>query len=451
MRIIIVGGGVVGYSLAEHLEREHHHISLIEKDPAICRDIGEKLDIRISCGSGTSPRLLEEAGVRGADMVIAVTPQDELNILVCAISRQYGVGTRIARIRSNEFRGTDSSIDITEMGVTLVIDPESVLVDAITQHVETPGATDAINFQNGNVLMRGYKVTADMPVVDKAIRDIKPAGKGHRMLFIAAISNGEGIIPDGDYVVRAGDDIFGIFDRSSIDTYLDFFKKSRKDIDNVIITGSSLTALILADELRKMVDKVILVDPDAEHARHAADILNNVEIIHGDCTDAAILSEIYVKNSKFFIAVDNETDYNIMSSLLAKAEGAREAIAISTDIRHDKLFKSIGIDHVIVPRLIIAREILEAINRGQIGRLARIRDLDIEAIRVTAAENSPITGRPLQHVRSKIQKGSIVGTVLRDDEMIIPDGGTIIHPGDQMIVITYTKNVPRLRKLFKAR
>lgn len=451
MKIIIVGGGVVGSSLAEHLENEHHTISLIEKDSTICQDIGERLDIKIITGSGSSPQLLEEAGIENADMIIAVSPIDELNILVCSIALQYDVPTRIARIRSNEFRGGEGGIDIARMGVTLVIDPEAVVVDAITQFVETPGASDAINFHSGSVMMRGYKVTEEMPIVNKALKDIRAESDEHPMLFIAAFRDGKGIIPDGEYVVEPGDDLFGVFSRSSLENFLGFFNRSAKDVDNVIITGDSLTAILLADAMQKIVDKVILVDPDDEHAKYAADILNNVEIIHGDATESAILREIYVRNAKFFIAVAKESEYNVMSSLLAKAEGAREAIAIVADVRHEKLFGSIGIDHVIHPRLTIASEILETINRGQIGRIAQIRDSDIEAIRITAAENSPITGKPLQHVRSKIQKGSIISAVMRDDEMIIPDGNTVINSGDEMIVITYSKNVARVRKLFKSR
>jgi trk system potassium uptake protein len=451
MNIIIVGGGVVGYSLAEHLENEHHTISLIEKDTTTCQNLSEKLDIKIINGNGSSPRLLEAAGIRGADMIIAVSPIDELNILVCAIAKQYEVPTRIARIRSNEFRDGDASIDISEMGVTLIIDPEAVVVDAIIQFIETPGARDAINFQDGNVLMRGYLIADDSPLIGRTLKDIRGAAKDNPFLFIAAIRDGKGIIPDGEYVVQHGDELFGIFPRSSLEGYLSFFNRSAKDVDNVIISGDSRTAVQLADALQQIVDKVILIDPDAKHAAYAADILNNVEIINGEATDSSILREVYVRNAKFFIAAANEPEYNVMSALLARSEGAREVIAVVSDIRHERLFSSLGIDHVIHPRLAIAREILEAITSGQIGRIARIRDSEIEAIRITAAENSPITGKPLQHVRSKIQKGSIISAVLRDSKMIIPDGGTVIQPGDQMIVITYAKNVSRVRKLFKSR
>jgi trk system potassium uptake protein TrkA len=451
MRIIIIGGGVVGFALAEHLERENHAVSLIEKDPAICEDINERLDARILCGTGSSPRLLEAAGVADADMVIAVSPNDELNILVCGIARQYGVTTRIARIRSNEFRGADASIDIKALGVTLIIDPESVVVDAIAQYVETPGAIDAINFQEGGVLMRGYRVKPDMPIANRSLNEIRQDVLDIPLLFIAAVRDGEAVIPDGNYTVKPDDDLFGIFSRDSIDTYLEFFNQTRKDVDNVIISSDSLTGILLAEELRKFVNKVTLVDRDADHARYAAEVLSNVDVVNGDCTESAILKELYVGNSKFFIAAAKETEFNIMSALLAKAEGAREIIAVSTEVRHDELFKSIGIDHVIHPRLAIAREILEAINRGQIGRIAKIRNLDIEAIRITVEKSSFITGRPIQHLRNRIQKGSIIGAIFRNDDMIIPDGRTIIEPEDQMIVITYSKNVSRIRKLFKTK
>ena len=451
MRIVIVGGGVVGFSLAEHLMYENHDISLVEKDPNVCRVDGDRLDIKLICGNGSSPRVLEAAGIKGADMILAVTPIDELNIIVCSIAQQYGIESRIARIRSNEFRGGDASIDIGKMGVTLVIDPEQVVVDSIIQYVETPGASDSSNFQKGNILVRAYQVTEDMPIANKSLIELGTDLENQPILFVAAVRNGEGIIPHGDHVIQPGDETYGIFPRDSIDTYLELFNKTRKDVKTVVITGDSLTAIQLADALQEIVDKVVLVDPDAEHAHLAADILNNVDIVHGDCTESSILKEVYVRNAQFFIAAAKETEYNVMSALLAKAEGAREVIAVSNEIRQDKLFNSIGIDNVIYPRLAIAREILEAIHSGHIGQVVRIRDLNIEALRLTAEHNSPITGKPLQHIRSKIPKGSIISAIIRETEMIIPDGSTVIEPGDQMIVITYTKNLSRVRKLFKSR
>lgn len=451
MRIIIVGGGVVGCSLAEHLRYENHDISLIEKDISIYEQIRDRSDIQIIYGNGTSPDLLIASGIKSADMVIAVTPYDEHNIVICGIAEQFNVERRIARIRSSEFREDEGLVDLTRMGVTLVTDPEAVLVDSIIQYIETPGATDAVNFHEGNVLMRGYRVHRDTPLIGKSLKDIRAETPNHPLLFIAAIRKGQAIIPDGDYVIEREDDMFGIFPRSSLETFLNLFGRSQKEVRNVIVSGGSLTAILLAAELNKIVDKVTLIDPDYEHAKYAADNLNDVDVVNGDATDAGILQEVYVRNADFFVAADKGTDNNVMSSLLAKAEGAREVIAVINDVRHDRLYKSIGINHVIHPRLAIASDILEAIHRGQIGRIVRIRNLDIEALRITATEDSPVTGKPIQLIRKKIQKGSIIGTLLRGEQMIIPDGNTVIEPEDRMIVITHTRNAARVRKLFKSR
>jgi len=451
MNIIIVGGGVVGFSLAEHLLRENHNLVLIERDQQVYQNINERLDAKVICGHGSSPRILELAGIDNADMMIAVSPNDELNITICAVARQYGVPTRIARIRSNEFRGENANIDISAMGVTLVIDPESVVVDSITQFVETPFASDAYNFHDGNILMRGYRVTKDMPISGKTLFEIGIDTQDSQILFIAAIRDGKGFIPDGKYTVSPGDDIFGIFARSEIDTYLGYFNINRKDTSNVIISGNTLTSILLAEELKSFVNNVTLIDPDPMHAEMAARRLNNVEVIKGDSTDSSILREVYVRNANFFIATSRETDFNVMSSLLALAEGAKEVIAISAEVRHDELFRSIGINHIIHPRLAIAQEILEAINRGHIGRITRIRDLNIEAIRITNENGSPITGQSLQEFGQKMPKGTIIAAILRDDDMIIPSGSSVISANDQVIVVTYSKNISRVKKLFKAR
>ncbi|MDH4035601.1 MAG: FAD-dependent oxidoreductase, partial [candidate division Zixibacteria bacterium] len=157
MRIVIVGGGVVGYSLAEHLLKEKHQLSMVESDPELCGQISSKLDIQLLNGSGSSPSALLQAGLDGADMVLAVTPNDEVNMVVCAFAAQYKVGRRIARLRNREFSEEQSAIDLEKIGVTSVIHPENVLVDHIMQFVETPHAVESANFESGKILMRGYR------------------------------------------------------------------------------------------------------------------------------------------------------------------------------------------------------------------------------------------------------------------------------------------------------
>ena len=245
MRIVIVGGGVVGLSLGEHLLRDKHQLSLIEVDSQLCDQLGEKLDAQILNGPGTSPTILKEAGLPDADMVLAVTPSDEVNMLVCAIAAQYDVKHRIARLRSAEFAEGSDVIDLARLGVTSVIYPEKVLADQIMQFVETPHAIEAANFEQGRILLRGFKVTEEMELANKTPRQIREEIAPVVVLFSALIRNGTGVIPDGATVIEPGDTLYALFPRESLDRFrklIGIETKNRK----IIMTGDSYSSIELA-------------------------------------------------------------------------------------------------------------------------------------------------------------------------------------------------------------
>lgn len=448
MRIVIVGAGVVGYSLVEQLSYEQHDISLVEQDSSICKAISEKMDLLVVQGTGSSPEVLKQAGIDSAGMVIAVTPEDEVNIVVCGVAEQYGVKKRIARIRNQEYSDPNSGIDVARLGVTQVIQPERVVVDAILQFIESPMALDAANFQNSNILLRGYKVLPDMPMAGKSLKEISAMAAPSLLLVVTIVRKGRAIIPTGNLVIEPGDQVFALFPRESLDAFLTLVNRSRKSVKRVVISGNSLTSVYLASALEQTIDSVVFVAADYEEGKRVAETFHNVEVLHGDCMEVDTLQEVHVKKADFFVSAGKATENNIMSALLAKAEGAKEVIAISNEPRYNKLFNSIGIDHVIVPRLTTAREIMEVVRRGQIGAAIRIRDVDIEIIRIIAVESSRVVGRPLQNVWKRVKAESLVGGIIRNDTMIIPDGATVIEPGDDVIVITHTKNKNIIQKLF---
>ena len=225
------------------------------------------------------------------------------------------------------------------------------------------------------------------------------------------------------------------------------YKKRRK----IIITGDCFSTLELAQALDSTDNTITLVDTDLEHAQKAAQMFTNIQVLHGDCTDVDLLREQNIDSASFFIAASNAADYNMFSALLAKAEGAREVIVISTETSHDQLFNSIGIDHVANPRIIAAREILEIVSRGQIGAVVKLSDVDIEAVRFTVEPESDMANRQVRKLARKLKRGSIIGVVVRDNKMILPDGNTIIEPEDHVIMITRHKNLSQLAKLFKGR
>ena len=449
MRIIIVGGGVVGYSLADNLLKEGHTLTLLELDPKLCQQLSEKLDMQIINGSGSSPKLLREAGIEETDMVLAVTPNDEVNIVVCSIAALYNVPRRIARLRDRGFSEESEHLNLEKLGITSVIHPEKALVDHIIQFMNTPHAVEAANFENGKILLRGYCVTEDMELANKTPMEIRQEMEEDIVLFAAIVRNGKGMIPSGDTVIEPGDILYTLFPRESLERFLQLVNIEREKNRKIIITGDSYSTLELAQTIEKENYSITLIDPDPEHAKKAAYMLSDVQVIEGDATEADILKEMNIDSASFFISVSNVDEYNIFSSILAKAEGAHEVIAISIESRHDKLFNSIGIDHVINPRLITAREILEIVSRGQIGVVVKLTDVDIEAVRFTVEAGSLMANSVVKKIARKLKKGSIIGVVVRGDKMIIPNGETVIEENDHVIMITRHKNLPPLAKLFK--
>jgi trk system potassium uptake protein TrkA len=259
------------------------------------------------------------------------------------------------------------------------------------------------------------------------------------------------MIPDGSTVVENGDTGYALFPRESMNRFLELValeKKNRK----IIITGDTYATLELAATFdQNEFYHVTYVDPDLEHAKKAAEQFNNLEILHGDCTEEDLLKELNVDKASFFIAVSDSPDYNMLSALLAKAEGAHEVIVTTTDMSHNKLYNSIGIDHVINPRLTTAREILEIISRGHIDAVVKLSDVDIEAVGFSVAAESSIAGKKVKRIATKLKRGSIIGVIVRDDKMIIPDGETVIEADDHVIIITRNKNLPTISKMFKPR
>lgn len=452
MRIIIVGAGLVGKSLAEQLLAEGNDISIIEKDSDLCHKIEEKLDVLVVEGSGSNPRIIEAAGVKNADILLAVTPEDEVNILACSIAARRNVPKRIARIRNRDYIHPPDWLELEQLGVTQLIDPEMAVVDAINQFVMTPGVIEAASFEHGRILLREFKVTSGMPIVGKSLMEIRAMAEKHHILIMTIVRNDRAIIPSGDIIIEDGDEILALFLKDALHEFHEVINPPFKRVKKLIISGGSLTSFKLARSLEPYVDNIIWVCPDYKYGAWAANQLNSVQIMHGDSTEIDLLKEIHIENAHFFIGASDNTEHNILSSLLAKSQGVRETIAVSNQpAKSNKLFKSIGIDHVINPRLTTATSIMDLIHRGRILTEVRIRDMDLEAIRISADANSKIIGRPLAVTWKKLAKKAIVGAVIREDKIMIPSGNTTIHAGDQVFVIARAHTVKAINKLFRSR
>ena len=449
MNIIVVGGGSVGFNLAERLSKSKHHITIAELDTNLCDAISGKLDVRAITGSGSDPLVLEGAGIRNADMIIAVTNFDETNLLCCNFAKQYGVSKRIARLHSPHYTQQGTMIDLAEVGVTHVIEPEKEIVNSILQYIELPEATESANFKSDNVYLRGYTITEDMPIANKTLPEITELAGSAKLLIVLINRNGKSIMPSGSDQVLPNDEIIAIMPSESLEAFKKLLNQNEFIPGKIIISGTSLTALHLAQSLEALADRVILVDPDEQHGMEAASLLDKTEVLHGDCTDVEMLQEIHVEDASFFIAADKDSEDNIMASLLAKAEGTKQVIAVTENERHTNLFKKLGIDHIVNPRKITQQKIIANIFRVPIGTLLTLKNMDIEVSRFIAQKNSRIIGMPLREIREFSRNSIIIGCVFHNGDVIIPSGDTIIEENNEVLVICTKKNEKLAAKFFK--
>lgn len=448
MNILITGAGHVGFNLAEYFSALGHHITVIEQDRDLCDEIKNKLDVFVVNAPGSSPAALMQADIEKADMLIAVTSNDEANLLACNFAMQNDVRRRIARVRSSLYLESASAIDLTKTGVTCLVEPERGVVERILQYVELPNVMETANFQSNRIYLRGYRVTEDMPIANKTLREIRVSAADSPMLIVVIVRDGRTIPPAGDEILLPGDEIVAIMPRESFPAFRALINSRENKVKKIVVSGNTLTAIHLADALKPMADKVVLADPDLNHGKFAASVLQGVDVFHGDTTDTSVLEEIKIRDADCFIAAGDQED-NIMACLIAKAEGAGMVIAIRDDDRYSSLFDSIGLDHVINTREIILNTIIERIQTVSIGMYLKLRSSDTEVIRLNVGKRSRVAGKTLGELEKHLKRKVIIGCIIRGQEVLIPWGGTRVEAGDEAIIFCGKEHLKNIYKLFK--
>ncbi|MFH1552264.1 MAG: Trk system potassium transporter TrkA [Candidatus Omnitrophota bacterium] len=449
MKIVIVGAGMVGYSLAKHFSSLNHNIAVIEKDKTLCEDITSKLDVHVVEGIGSSPAVLDEADISSADLVIAVTPSDETNLLVCNFAMQNGVKKRIARVKSNLYTTNTPNVSLEELGVTSLIEPEREVMTRILQYVELPDVLETANFQSNNIYLRGHRINEDMPIAHKTLAEIRNMAETSPILFVVIVRDGKSLPPVGDQNLMPGDEVVAIMPKESFETFRFLINRKASRMKKIVVSGDSLTAIHLAEALQPLCEQVILADPDLEHGRMAASMLHGVEVFHLDCTNSEMLEEINIRQTECFIAAGKYSEDNTMSCLMAKDEGAGMVIALRDDNRYERLFTSLGVDHIVYPQEITLNAIIEKIQMVSIGTHLKLKTADIEIMRIRARKNSPVTGKSLRQLDTLLKKSIIIGCIIREDSVIIPQGDTVIEENDEVMVLSRKENVSLVNRLFK--
>jgi trk system potassium uptake protein TrkA len=451
VQIVIVGAGQVGFDLAVHLQRSKHDVALVEADRQRCEAIGEKLDILVVQGSGSSPHTLEAAGIQQAQMVVAVTSVDEVNIMVCGLAQQYGVERRIARVRRRELTRRRAAVSLKSLGVSHVIDSEGIIVGIIDQIARIPDAVEVFAYHDGEVIIVRHVMTAQMPIIGHTLAEALQKAEPHRLLAVALRRRGEVRIPTGDDVFKPGDDYTSVMPKGSLPKYLSFLGLERRSVKKAIVGGSGPTAVLLCERFKEWIEDVTLVDPDREHGQQAAEQLDGVEVIHGDPTERDILGEVNVSGADLYVGAGKRTTPNVMSALLARSEGTAKVVALSNEPHNNRLFRKIGVHHVVSPRRAMAWEIMDLIHRGRISMELQLRDLDIESLAIRAEQHSKITRGALHKVWEPLKGKAIVGAVIHDGAPEIPSGATQVEEGDEVIVVTHPGSVRNSEDLVRKR
>ena len=451
MKILIIGAGAVGFNIAKQLSKEGHDISVIDENPKLVRQVSENLDVFVVAGNGTSPSVLESAGVREADMVLAVTTSDEVNIIVCILASQYGNGKiiRIARIRNSEFTNNDSLFKQNSFCVDHMINPEQIIVESIINIIETPGATFAVDFPIGNVILRGFHVPEDAPLVGKNFSELEDIEYTDSFLIVYVQRDDEMIIPTHSTEILPNDNIFVLISKAGLPYFLPMVNRRADEVEKVIIYSTSRTGLQLAKALENRPIAVTIIEPEKDKAEMAAADLKNALVLHGDATEIDVLKDAAVEITDIFIALSENEQTNLLASLLAKKHGAKKTIVLTNDTALAHIINQVDVDVVVNPRLVTASAILQHIRRGQILSIAKLGDSEVEAIELIAEDGSEIVKKPLRKIR--FPKKSILGAVVRNNTMLLPKGIDAIHPGESVVVFTLPDDIERVQALFSSK
>jgi len=446
MKLIVCGAGVIGSNLARYLSDEGHEVTLIEQKDSVAARVREKVDARVLVGSAFDPVTLEAAGVAEADMVIAVTNTDVINMSICSLAAAYGARKRIARVRDMALSGIVEKFGYEHFYVDEIINPDEVAAQTIVKVMEAPGAREVADFADGKVLLRSFDIPEESPLVGESLGDLREFDFPWPFLMVAINRSGKVVIPRGDDIIEKGDRVYVLLPRPSLAEFLSFVNPNVRLPKKVIIYGATSTGTSLARSLTPKIRSVVVLEENRTRAEKTAGELADVRVIHGLASEADILRECGVEAADAYIAVSGNDNQNLISAVLAKQMGARTTVIIAHQPDYTGIVEGLGIDSFINPRLLATDQILRLIRGARISHVASLPECKSQVLEFVPAPGSPVTRRPIRDL--KFPKDCIVGAVDRGDEVILAVGSTQIMAGDSVVVFSQENAVGKLEKLF---
>ncbi|WP_420638058.1 Trk system potassium transporter TrkA [Candidatus Poriferisocius sp.] len=446
MRIVVVGAGEVGFYVAQILSQEGNTVSVVELDAKKLHNVAEELDVLAVEGSGTHPHILRQAGIKGADLLVAVTASDEVNLVACLLAKQHGVERTIARIQARNLREKDARELREAMKADTIIDPDEETALEIMDLLSYPGATDVTVMADGEVVVVGAKLTDDAPWADQRLADIAEEYEPDWDFLVAVLTReGETRIPRADTTLAAGDLLRVVCKRRARRTLLPLMGLAPGTHRRVMLLGGGRTAEIVGRRLAERHAEVVLIERNLERAEKLSEDLDGVLVIHGDITDPELLESEDVGNFDAVIALTGKDDANILACLYAKSMGASETIAAIHNLALRTLLREVGIDVALSPRTASANGVLRYV-RGEVAQVATYLSGDFEIIEAEIKEGSPADGVVVNELG--LPKDVLIGAYVRDGKPQIGRGRSQLRSRDHIVVFARPDSVDEVKRFF---
>ena len=452
MKILILGAGQVGSSAAYHLSREEaNEVTVVDVRPDVLRELQDRLDIRTVVGHAAYPEVLERAGANDADIVVALTDMDEINMVACQVAYTlFHTPTKIARIRSAEYMNTKQLFSQDAIPIDVGISPEQLVCEYVEQLILYPGASQVLDFAGGRVRLVGVLADRDGLLVGQRIATLKEHVPNTEGRIAAIYRHGKAMLPDGETVIQEGDEVFFIADRKDIRVFMSEMRRLEDPVRRVVIAGGGNIGVRLALALEQT-NQVKIIERDTSRARTISEQLNRAIVLVGDAADEELLLEENVDNVDVFCALTNSEEANILSSMLAKRLGAHKVMALINRASYVDLVEAGSIDIAISPQQVTIGSLLAHVRRGDVVKVHSLRRGAAEAIEAIAhgtEKESRVVGRKIEDV--ELPKGTAIVALVRNEKVIIAHHDTVIETDDHVILfMTDRRKIERLEQLFQ--
>jgi len=451
MRILILGAGQVGRTAAFHLSREEaNEVTVVDVNEDILRDLQDRLDVRTVAGNASHPTVLEAAGVQEADILVALTNSDEVNMMACEVAfTLYRTPTKIARIRSSEYTTRPELFGEGAVSVDVFISPEQLVTDYVERLIRYPGALQVLDFADGKVRLVGVRALQGGLLVGQRLRELPQHLPKANARVVAIYRAGKSILPEGDTVIENGDEVFFLAATSDIKRVMGEMRKEDSPVRRVVIAGGGNIGFRLAKTLERN-NQVKLIERDARRARRVSELLENAIVLNGDAADEELLIEENIDSADVFAALTNSEEANILSAMLAKRLGAHKVMALINKPSYAELMESGSIDVAISPQTVTIGSLLAHVRRGDVVRVHSLRRGAAEALEAVVhgnERNSRVVGRKVEEI--PLPQGTSIGAIVRAEEVIMAHHDSVVEADDHLILfLSDRRHTDAVEKLF---